>query len=84
MATAVGCGREQPHRSAYDLQRSTPGGTGHAECARGCDVGPGAHKLANFTRSTPALGPVEASRDIAVDGIFGPQTKRWGPVQFTS
>ena len=33
-------------------------------------------KLANFTRSTPALGPVEASRDIAVDGIFGPQTKR--------
>ena len=33
-------------------------------------------KLANFTRFTPALGPVEASRDIAVDGIFGPQTKR--------
>jgi peptidoglycan hydrolase-like protein with peptidoglycan-binding domain len=33
-------------------------------------------KLANFTRFTPALGPVEASRDIAVDGFFGPQTKR--------
>jgi hypothetical protein len=33
-------------------------------------------KLANFTRFTPALGPVERSRDIAVDGIFGPQTKR--------
>src|SRR5262245_39845811 len=33
-------------------------------------------KLANFTRFTPALGPVEASRNIAVDGIFGPQTKR--------
>lgn len=33
-------------------------------------------KLANFTRFSPALGPVESSRNIAVDGIFGPQTKR--------
>lgn len=33
-------------------------------------------KLANFTRFTPAVGPVEASRSIKVDGIFGPQTKR--------
>ena len=33
-------------------------------------------KIANFTRFTAALGPVEASRDIKVDGIFGPQTKR--------
>jgi peptidoglycan hydrolase-like protein with peptidoglycan-binding domain len=33
-------------------------------------------KLANFTRSSPGFGPVEASRNIAVDGIFGPQTKR--------
>jgi peptidoglycan hydrolase-like protein with peptidoglycan-binding domain len=33
-------------------------------------------KLANFTRFSPGFGPVEASRNIAVDGIFGPQTKR--------
>jgi hypothetical protein len=33
-------------------------------------------KMANFTRFTPALGPVEASRNIKVDGIFGPQTSR--------
>jgi hypothetical protein len=33
-------------------------------------------KLANFTRFSPGLGPVESSRSIAVDGIFGPQTKR--------
>jgi peptidoglycan hydrolase-like protein with peptidoglycan-binding domain len=33
-------------------------------------------KMANFTRFTPALGPVEASRNIKVDGIFGPQTQR--------
>jgi len=33
-------------------------------------------KLANFTRATPALGPVESSRDIKVDGYFGPQTQR--------
>jgi len=33
-------------------------------------------KLANFTRSTPSWGPVERSRDIKVDGYFGPQTQR--------
>ena len=33
-------------------------------------------KLANFVRFTPALGPVERSAEIAVDGYFGPQTKR--------
>jgi peptidoglycan hydrolase-like protein with peptidoglycan-binding domain len=33
-------------------------------------------KLANFVRSTPALGPVEASRDITIDGYFGQQTER--------
>jgi peptidoglycan hydrolase-like protein with peptidoglycan-binding domain len=33
-------------------------------------------KMANFTRFTPALGPVESSANIKVDGIFGPQTSR--------
>ncbi len=33
-------------------------------------------KQANFTRFTPALGPVESSRQIKVDGFFGPQTAR--------
>jgi peptidoglycan hydrolase-like protein with peptidoglycan-binding domain len=33
-------------------------------------------KLANFTRSTPAMGPVERSAWITVDGYFGPQTQR--------
>ncbi len=33
-------------------------------------------KLARFSRATPALGPVERSADITVDGYFGPQTKR--------
>ncbi|WP_284310666.1 peptidoglycan-binding domain-containing protein [Labrys miyagiensis] len=33
-------------------------------------------KLANFTRFTPALGPVENSASIKIDGYFGPQTKR--------
>ncbi|MGH9949833.1 MAG: peptidoglycan-binding domain-containing protein [Pyrinomonadaceae bacterium] len=33
-------------------------------------------KMANFTRNNQGLGPVEASRDIKVDGFFGPQTKR--------
>jgi len=33
-------------------------------------------KFANFTRSNPGLGPLEASRNITVDGIFGPQTQR--------
>lgn len=33
-------------------------------------------RLANFCRFSGALGPVEASRNIKVDGYFGPQTKR--------
>jgi hypothetical protein len=33
-------------------------------------------KLANFTRISPALGPVESSRNITVDGYFGQQTER--------
>jgi peptidoglycan hydrolase-like protein with peptidoglycan-binding domain len=33
-------------------------------------------KMANFTRFTPAMGPVERSADIKVDGWFGPQTAR--------
>jgi len=33
-------------------------------------------KLANFTRNSPGHGPVEASRNIKVDGWFGDQTKR--------
>ncbi|HMJ09435.1 MAG TPA: hypothetical protein VK468_10545 [Pyrinomonadaceae bacterium] len=33
-------------------------------------------KMANFTRFTPALGPVERSSKIKVDGFFGPQTSR--------
>lgn len=33
-------------------------------------------KMANFVRSSPGLGPVEASSKIKVDGFFGPQTKR--------
>lgn len=33
-------------------------------------------KIANFTRNSPGMGPVEASRSIKVDGSFGPQTKR--------
>lgn len=33
-------------------------------------------KLANFDRIHPGHGPVEASRNITVDGYFGPQTKR--------
>ncbi len=33
-------------------------------------------KLANYTRFTPALGPVERSDNITVDGYFGPQTQR--------
>jgi len=33
-------------------------------------------KMANFTRFTGALGPVESSSKIKVDGIFGPQTRR--------
>jgi peptidoglycan hydrolase-like protein with peptidoglycan-binding domain len=33
-------------------------------------------KLANFTRNLPGQGPVEASRNIKVDGYFGPQTYR--------
>jgi len=33
-------------------------------------------KMANFTRYTPGLGPVEASRNIKIDGYFGSQTKR--------
>ena len=33
-------------------------------------------KLANFTRNSPGMGPVEASQKIKIDGYFGPQTKR--------
>ncbi|WP_293795357.1 hypothetical protein [uncultured Bosea sp.] len=33
-------------------------------------------KLANFTRFHPGHGPVERSRSIKIDGIFGPQTQR--------
>lgn len=33
-------------------------------------------KMANFTRFAAGIGPVEASRDIKVDGFFGPQSKR--------
>ncbi len=33
-------------------------------------------KHAHYVRFTPAMGPVESSSSIAVDGYFGPQTKR--------
>lgn len=33
-------------------------------------------KMANFTRNSPGLGPVEGSSKITVDGYFGDQTKR--------
>jgi hypothetical protein len=33
-------------------------------------------KLANFTRNSLGMGPIEASRNIKVDGYFGDQTKR--------
>lgn len=33
-------------------------------------------KMANFTRFAGGLGPVEASRNIKVDGFYGPQTDR--------
>jgi hypothetical protein len=33
-------------------------------------------KLANFTRNDVGHAPVEASRSIQVDGLFGDQTKR--------
>lgn len=33
-------------------------------------------KLANFDRIHPGHGPVETSRNIKIDGFFGPQTKR--------
>jgi hypothetical protein len=33
-------------------------------------------KISNFFRASPGLGPVESSREIKVDGFFGPQTKR--------
>lgn len=33
-------------------------------------------KMANFVRLLPGRGPIENSRDIKVDGYFGPQTQR--------